>query len=1320
MTPPVYSVLATARFRIKLKDGTFQEIRLICDSGSQVNLISDGALFQIEVESRSIRSNLVGIGDTPVHARSQVALSLWHHSKDQLIAETNFVVLDWLQQKQPQRSFSHCGFSGIDIIELADSRYYERDRVDGVVGAEFLSNQLLQGLRRNALGLTAQSSTFGWIVFGGPSSELEVDPLCAMNIVTSNQLYSQIKKLWEIEEITQPRQLSLEEQECEEMYENTVRYDGGRYVVTLLLKAEMILGESRTMARRRLYCLESRFKKTPSLKEAYVQFMNEYEQLGHMKKADELPPDTPHYYIPHHAVAIDRKFRVVFDASAKTSNGNSLNDMQYTGPRLQKDLFEIILNFRIGKFALTADICKMFRQVAVRPDQWNYQRILWRTSQEEPIKEYWLTVVTYGMASSPYNAIKTLIKCAQDNAAEFPRAAQVVQSDFYVDDLLSSVETVNEATALQKDIIQMLRRGGFELAKWRSNCEVIRNETEESKIVTDQDSTSVVGIVWNFIEDVFQFKVQDRTQPAIITKRVITSEAARVYDPQGYLTPVTIRAKLFIQELWRAKSDWDTPLAEEMQEKWRNFYKEIQLIDRIRIPRWLSTASGTQQQIHVYCDASERAYGAVVYVRVIADNAWDARLLCSRSRVSPVNIMTIPRLELCAIELGCKLLQKIREIPRLSIGEVFLWTDSTITLYWLRKPVKELKTFVANRVSRILNVIECGQARHIQSEQNPADLLSRGMKTRALIDNVLWWNGPDVLRGCNESWPAWEPMVELKENEPELSNNVNAEVRRTDRTAHHILLTTVNENGEGIDLMRRCSSHRRVCRITAYVLRFCARLRGLSRKAKEVNINLAIYTHSSWETMSSETITIEGKSYKIPWPSVLEQENALNYWIRMAQRDSFPNECELIANRKNVSRNSILWTLTPQLDNNGLLRIYGRLGNTSLSDARKHPIILHRQCLLARRLAEESHRVLCHGGVQLCTQYLRFKYWIIGIRVLLRNVVYRCVRCARYRQEANKQFMADLPAMRLQTVPAFQHTGVDYAGPILLKHSRNTTTKGYIAVFVCMVYKAVHLELVSDLTAEAFVAALIRFVNLRAGSVRHMYSDNGTNFIKADTQLREATQLWQTHEVMEHLLNQSIEWHFNVPSAPHHGGLWEAAVKSTKYHLKRMGGAHLFTYEEMCTLLSKIAACLNSRPLTPMSTDPNDMATLTPGHFLVGQPIVTPYEPYVQDRPINRLRAFQRIQELQREFWARYKREYITEQQCRNKWAGSYRSLKVGDMVFIKNETTPPSQWLMGRIIEVFPGLDGNTRSCRVKTERSQFVRPITRLCLLPMDVAED
>lgn len=799
-----------------------------------------------------------------------------------------FIVLDLFHQKHPQQSFSHLMFQSIDNIELADPRYNEKDRVDGIIGVDVLASQLLDGLRRNSLGLLAQNTTFGWIECGGPSTEIEVDPLRSVNLVTTGELYAQIRKLWEMEETSERRGMSVEDQECERLYQSTVVHRDGKYGVTLLLKPGAKLGKSRSMARRRLYCFGNRFKKNPELKAAYVQFMTEYEQLGHMRKAEPLKPDVLHYYIPHHAVAIDRKFRVVFDASAKTTNGRSLNEMQYAGPRLQKDLIDIMMNFRTGRFAITADICKMFRQIAVQPHFWDLQRILWRRSQEEPICEYWLTVVTYGMVSSPYNAMKTLIKCALDNAEEFPRAAKVVQSDLYVDDLLTSVETKAEAVTLKAEVIALLEKGQFELAKWRSNCEPIMSVVVDEKVVSEQDSTSVLGIVWNYRDDEFRFKVQGRSQPEVITKRVMTSEAARVYDPQGYVTPITIRAKLFIQEMWRNGSDWDVPLPAELQREWKKFYEEIKTIAQIRIPRWLGTTSSTKMQIHLYCDASKKAYGAAAYVRVCENGSWSAKLLCSKSRVAPIKIVTIPRLELSAIELGCSMLVRIKEIPMLANVGIFVWSDAEIALRWIRKPVNELKTFVANRVTRILEAITIEQSRHVRTEHNPADLLSRGVRAETLISNSLWWNGPEALRESTENWPLWKAI----ESDPEISQQVETEVKRPGIKFDHVLLTLMNEKEVESRLIDQFSSYRKACRITAYVFRFCHKSYEpvRRRRSKDENQWLRAYIHQSWESKATEAISVGEKSYIIIRPSIPECENALGYWIMKAQKESFPTE----------------------------------------------------------------------------------------------------------------------------------------------------------------------------------------------------------------------------------------------------------------------------------------------------------------------------------------------------------------------------------------------------------------------------------------------
>lgn len=686
------------------------------------------------------------------------------------------------------------------------------------------------------------------------------------------------------------------------------------------------------MALRRFFCLENRFRRDPEYKEKYIEFMTEYARLGHMKLATESNPTDLHNYIPHHAVLIEKKFRVVFDGSAKTTNGKSLNDIQYTGPRLQKDLLDIIIKFRTGRIAMTADICKMFRQVEIQPIHWDLQRILWRSDTKEPIRDYWLTVVTYGLAASPYLAVKALKQCASDAEKEMPRAAQVVQNDFYMDDLLTSVESEPQANTLKLELTELLHRGGFELAKWRSNCSQIMESEMSAKIVELQTNTSILGVVWDFVKDEFRFRVEERDQPKVINKRYITSEAARIFDPQGWVTPVTIRAKLFIQELWRLGSSWDEPLLLSIQQEWKYFYEELKLINELRIPRWFETSNQQETQIHMFSDASNKAYGVAVYVRIKSKGQWRANLVCARSRVAPIKLVTIPRLELCAMELSCKLIPKIREIPMFEMAPISIWTDSEIVLHWLRKPSNELRPFVANRVSKILRGSTLEQFRYIKSNQNPADLISRGIKTENLLTNQLWWHGPDVLRECVTQWPSWVPKTASNE----LLGQIKSECKEPPVKFDNVLLTVVREDKQEIELMNKISSYEEVCRVTAYLFRFCklcfepVKRRRIKEGSDKVNNILDNHKPPEPNKSNLVAVMLGAKKRFIPRLSINEIDNALNYWLVISQKQSFPKEYKAMTRNQGLSKSSRLWALTPWMDDKKLLRIRGRLDNAEL------------------------------------------------------------------------------------------------------------------------------------------------------------------------------------------------------------------------------------------------------------------------------------------------------------------------------------------------------------------------------------------------------
>ncbi|XP_044003640.1 uncharacterized protein LOC122849111 [Aphidius gifuensis] len=355
---------------------------------------------------------------------------------------------------------------------------------------------------------------------------------------------------------------------------------------------------------------------------------------------------------------------------------------------------------------------------------------------------------------------------------------------------------------------------------------------------------------------------------------------------------------------------------------------------------------------------------------------------------------------------------------------------------------------------------------------------------------------------------------------------------------------------------------------------------------------------------------------------------------------------------------------------------------------------------------------------------MRQRFWVLDVRNQVRQVIRKCMTCFRFIAEAEKFKMADLPEDRVNARNVFKNVGIDYCGPFFIKEKkfRNTTKiKIYVCVFVCMSVKAVHLEVVSDLTTEGFLGALRRFIARRGTPVK-IYSDNGTNFVGAKNQLKELYNLLNSdeHKHLVHNFTAShiprISWNFIPPLSPHQGGLWESTVKLFKHHLKRVVGESLFTYEVFTTFTTEVGGILNSRPLTQMSSDPNDLNVLTPAHILIGEPIRNLPEQDYTDTPTNRLSFWEHITKMKQHFWARWHIEYLHELQKRHKWAKDTANIKVGEIVLLVEKNAPCTSWPLGRVIEVYPGADQVVRTAVVKTANGTYTRSVTLLCPLPFN----
>ncbi|XP_065092638.1 uncharacterized protein LOC135713451 [Ochlerotatus camptorhynchus] len=417
--------------------------------------------------------------------------------------------------------------------------------------------------------------------------------------------------------------------------------------------------------------------------------------------------------------------------------------------------------------------------------------------------------------------------------------------------------------------------------------------------------------------------------------------------------------------------------------------------------------------------------------------------------------------------------------------------------------------------------------------------------------------------------------------------------------------------------------------------------------------------------------------------------------VRLSQRESFPEEISALQSGNQVKPSSSINRLTPILVD-GVLYVGGRLSKAPIPASRKHPAILSYHHPLSKLVVIHYHQKLFHAGQQLLISRVREKYWPTQIRRLANTVP--CFRC---RPKVLDQLMADLPSERVTPAPPFLKVGVDYCGPF--------------PIFICLVTKAVHLELVGDLTSEAFLAAFKRFV-ARSGKPTLVMCDNALNFVGARRKLDELHELFRNQQFQQSIVNEAeedeIEFRFIPARSPNFGGLWEAAVKSFKSHFKRTIRSRTLLHDEMQTVIVQVEAILNSRPLTPISNDPTDFEALTPGHFLVQRPLTAVPEPDLSHIPENRLSLWQKSQDFVQQIWSS---QYLSDLHNRTKWTRRRNNISGDTMVLVKEDNLPPMKWKLGRVVEVHAGSDGNIRVVTVRTKDGLFRRAISMICVLPI-----
>lgn len=454
--------------------------------------------------------------------------------------------------------------------------------------------------------------------------------------------------------------------------------------------------------------------------------------------------------------------------------------------------------------------------------------------------------------------------------------------------------------------------------------------------------------------------------------------------------------------------------------------------------------------------------------------------------------------------------------------------------------------------------------------------------------------------------------------------------------------------------------------------------------------------------------------------SMEEMRNAELYLVREIQKIEFFEEYNALLKGKPISNKSRLRSLNPFLDAQKVIRVGGRLIHADLNLSQKHQIILPAKGKLCDLIVDYYHKKYLHVGAQALLSCLRQKFWLLQGRNVVRKRTHECVICYKNKPVVMQQIMGSLPSERVNFSEPFNHVGTDFCGPFFIRYKgqrKGILNKVYLAIFICFTTKAMHLELVSELTTDAFIATLKRFI-ARRGKCAVIFSDNAKNFVGANAELQRLHNLLRHPEekMANYLSEEGIRWKFIPPRSPNFGGLWESGIKSVKYHLKRTVGNARLTFEELLTVVAQIEAILNTRPITPISSDVNDLEALTPGHFLIGRPMTAIVEPELLEINENRLSRWHRVTRYVQLIWKRWHRDYLNTLQQRSKWQFEKNDVKIGTLVLIKEDDLPTNKYLLGRITRVFPGVDGKIRVAEIKTARGTLKRGISKIAVLPQE----
>ena len=1119
-----------------------------------------------------------------------------------------------------------------------------------------------------------------------------------------------LHRLWDLELLgiskTEEKDLTLDEYKAQKLQDECTWYDrkSKTWSTSLLFKENPPpLGSNRSKALGILKKVENSTIQKGVQVEVNNAF-NEFVEKGFAEEVmEDSEPDACHY-LPGHAVfreeSVTTKTRIVFNASAVSGTGRSLNQCLFQGQCLLPDLVKVIIRFRLMIVGFALDISKMFLRIKLEHGK-DYLRYFWRNcDQEAKIKTFRMMVVTFGVISSPFQAIDVVLKHADLFEEEFPKAVQVIREQLYMDDVLGGAVDLETAKETIKEIMNFFLEASMQPHKFASNLqeslECVPEEFRSQDVVH-----KVLGVLWNTSSDQLSLKVAElQNMERLDTKRTFLETSAKVYDPLGFIAPFTTKIKVLFQQIWAAEKgettvtkSWDKLLPDFIQDQWNEIKQDIPNVGKIELPRCPFANQGppVHMEIFAFGDASQKAYATAIYLLgTHADGSKSCHLTLARTRVAPLKMVqtegdhqTIVRLELLAALITARAAAYVKDAigNHISIVNVHLFTDSLINLCRIRRGPSKYKLWVANRIEEILQLSTASDWHHCPGVLNPADLPSRGLTAEELRNSLLWWKGPDFIKTDKSSWPT-DAEVQVRDD-PEQRKTVDLE-------EDWKILSANEDSGLDWNFVRNLINRRESWFLTIWLFARILRLGATQHKK------------------------FRGKPF-----SVEERTATEKFLWKLSQKQFLALEIRTLSGGQTLPHKSNLAQYNLFFDETDcLLRSNSRLALSNLPEKTKRAILLPKECPIVEKFIMHRHKLHQHAGAGYLHALFKQEFLIPQGRRTIKKVIRKCTtrRCVGPKPLGQQE--APLPALRVDDPAPFQVVAVDLFGPVMVYHDCGSTecphngeAKVHCALFTCFHSRAVHLEVVENAGTEAFMDAF-RLLCARRGTPSTMYSDNAKGFKAASKEIRALYRSINWNAVKQEGVRKNIEWFFSTEKAPHQNGLCERLVRTVKTPLRVVIGAARLTKNQLRLILTEIEAVVNNRPLAVVREDLDELAPITPMELVNGRRLDQIPDPKAPKRSTNFSHLWKKRQVILNQFWKRWHNDYLLEQSIRKKWKTPRSEDLMGKIVLIKDDNLSRNAWMIGRIVEILPSKDGLVRNVMVKTSSSLLRRAVQKLAL--------